>query len=600
MQDLNQIQLSAEYHAPYTRISIIPPNSTIKSNTHICCVVDVSGSMGTQCAIKTNIGNESHGLSILDIVKHALRTIAHALSPNDLFSLIAFDDQAKIIIQPSNDLNTILNGIQSLSLGGSTNLWDGLVTGLECMQNTKSNDLKQSLFILTDGLPNINPPRGELHALQQYLNTHTIHTSINTFGFGYQLDSKLLMDLAFLGNGIFAFIPDASLVGSVFINACANAFTIHQQGCQLNVVTNGKIPDILSPLSIKTINGYSIHLGNIYNGQIRSILIHGKIESTTLQFASHSISTTPIQSNLLFDDVHRYHAISIINTAYTQMTNTRTPFLLKDIQQIPSFNPYLIDLRTDLNGQVSESISRLDWFDKWGKHYLLSLKCAHLLQQCHQFKDPGVQHYGNMLFKSLQDEIEQVFLKLPPPMPSTPPSYDSQNYSSIDMSQYYNSSNPCFDGNGRVHCLNGYKLVRDCQKGDYLQNGAMIQCVLKTNIHAKIPMVSINGLWITPYHPILVDHQWKYPIYLQQSEMVYCDYIYSFVLDKVHTMEINCIICVTLGHLKREEGVYHAYFGDLIIGDLKRLKGFEDGLIEMPSHWLERRDGRVIGMINKI
>ena len=31
---------------------------------------------------------------------------------------------------------------------------------------------------------------------------------------------------------------------------------------------------------------------------------------------------------------------------------------------------------------------------KWGKHYLQSLQRAHELQQCNNFKDPGVQFYG--------------------------------------------------------------------------------------------------------------------------------------------------------------------------------------------------------------
>lgn len=34
---------------------------------------------------------------------------------------------------------------------------------------------------------------------------------------------------------------------------------------------------------------------------------------------------------------------------------------------------YLTDLLTDLTGQVNQAFSRNDWFNKWGKHYLLSL-----------------------------------------------------------------------------------------------------------------------------------------------------------------------------------------------------------------------------------
>lgn len=47
----------------------------------------------------------------------------------------------------------------------------------------------------------------------------------------------------------------------------------------------------------------------------------------------------------------------------------------------------------DLSGQVKEALLK-EYYDKWGKHYLPSIARAHLLQQCNNFKDPGVQYYG--------------------------------------------------------------------------------------------------------------------------------------------------------------------------------------------------------------
>merc|ERR1712224_298393 len=75
-------------------------------------------------------------------------------------------------------------------------------------------------------------------------------------------------------------------------------------------------------------------------------------------------------------------------------------------------------LLEDLDGQVSESLSRGDWFKKWGKHYLPSLRLAHLHQQCNNFKDPGVQHYAGPLFSEIRDAADEIFLELPPPKPS--------------------------------------------------------------------------------------------------------------------------------------------------------------------------------------
>merc|ERR1740138_973778 len=46
--------------------------------------------------------------------------------------------------------------------------------------------------------------------------------TVSTFGFGYDLDSELLHELAVIGSGTYAFIPDAGFVGTVFVNAMAN------------------------------------------------------------------------------------------------------------------------------------------------------------------------------------------------------------------------------------------------------------------------------------------------------------------------------------------------------------------------------------------
>merc|ERR1711957_361838 len=65
-----------------------------------------------------------------------------------------------------------------------------------------------------------------------------------------------------------------------------------------------------------------------------------------------------------------------------------------------------------------EAVSKEQFYTKWGIHYLPSLKCAHRLQQCNNFKDPGVQVYGGQLFGDIRDAADEVFCKLPAPTPT--------------------------------------------------------------------------------------------------------------------------------------------------------------------------------------
>eukprot|EP01084_Bolivina_argentea_P213745 362931_1 len=83
------------------KISVIPPKLGKKLKRLpliISCVVDTSGSMGCDAIIKDANGKEeSHGLSILDLVKHSIKTIIECLNKNDYLSIISYSNKAKII-----------------------------------------------------------------------------------------------------------------------------------------------------------------------------------------------------------------------------------------------------------------------------------------------------------------------------------------------------------------------------------------------------------------------------------------------------------------------------------------------------------------------
>lgn len=64
----------------------------------ICCVVDISGSMGTEAKLKNEQGGvESHGLSLLDVVKHSVKTVVMTMHPTDRLAVVSYSDAAKIV-----------------------------------------------------------------------------------------------------------------------------------------------------------------------------------------------------------------------------------------------------------------------------------------------------------------------------------------------------------------------------------------------------------------------------------------------------------------------------------------------------------------------
>ena len=81
-----------------------------------------------------------------------------------------------------------------------------------------------------------SPGIGEAKSLQKLKDSKKgLPCRIQTFGFGYSMDSQMLKDLATIGGGAYAFIPDSSFVGTVFVNAVANHITTAANDLTLTV-----------------------------------------------------------------------------------------------------------------------------------------------------------------------------------------------------------------------------------------------------------------------------------------------------------------------------------------------------------------------------
>lgn len=133
------------------------------------------------------------------------------------------------------------------------------------------------------------------------------------------------------------------------------------------------------------------------------------------------------------------------------------------------------------------------------------------------------------------------------------------------------------------------KRVEEIVRGDLVMAGsaraaARVACVVKGSCEDNLNnFVALEGgLLITPYHPVRVNGEWKFPCDIAEPELRECEYEYNFVLEAGHTMQINGVECVTLAHHFEEDVVKHAYFGtEAVIRDLSSMKGWNDGLVRL-------------------
>mmetsp|Transcript_30569 Transcript_30569/g.51649 ORF Transcript_30569/g.51649 Transcript_30569/m.51649 type:complete len:518 (+) Transcript_30569:73-1626(+) len=219
-------------------------------------VIDTSGSMGEPCT-NSEPGPEDDGFSRLDLVKHTLNTVISALHPDDKICIIKFSTVAEVVVPltPLTDRNrkVLKEKVKYIEPEQQTNIWDGLRAALDIIAALPpGEDVDAEIFLLTDGVPNINPPRPLLDTVQNYIKKKCINykPNIHTFGYGYSLLSDMLYELANSCNGYFGFIPDASMVGTVFINTLSSTLTPPSPNLRDNVVINQVIDQFLETLRL--------------------------------------------------------------------------------------------------------------------------------------------------------------------------------------------------------------------------------------------------------------------------------------------------------------------------------------------------------------
>jgi len=168
-----QLQLSITANNTHTLLSIKPPAGNARTPVDLCCVVDVSGSMASEATLKSITGDvESYSLSVLDVVKHSVKTIIHNLQDNDRLSIVTFETRGKVIFSlttmDDKGRKKALDEVEKLVTGGGTNMWEGLELGLdEMVKQAAIKEKNTALLLLTDGMPDSNP-QGYLNLLRGY------------------------------------------------------------------------------------------------------------------------------------------------------------------------------------------------------------------------------------------------------------------------------------------------------------------------------------------------------------------------------------------------------------------------------------------------
>lgn len=640
-------------------VSVTVPDCVDRqAGVDICCVVDISASMSSPV---TADGEEiDDGKCILDIVKHSVSTVSHLLGEKDRMTLVAFDHEAEIHVPltPMTDdgRGQLIAAVESLRPRGQTNLWGGVHAGLEALTNTPETNRQKALFLLTDGKPNITPPRGHLHELKKYKDKHAeTQIQINTFGFGYDLDSSLLLDLSVEGNGTFAFIPDAPIVGTTFVDATANILSTYSTNATLHLMPaeGVEFKEPFADAATTTPWGQVCELGPLLYGQTRQVAVSlvgldtvagdvpylecvvafSESSGDKGQVEAHATSRSPdeiaILGSLRSSTVRTgIDAAQKAKEGQGVAAKALVGELARDLERASNLtqDPRLKGLHADVIGRLSKALDGKDRFERWGSHYMRALIRAHQLQQCTNFLDIGLQHYGGALFNQIRETGISIFKSIPAPKPPPAPTTLDEALAEIGLTRATaphdvlqgirehlavlhppapapapappqhtpaapgNSGYEVEEDNGygryadqcsggcfgsaatvvacRANCRAETVKVTEVKRGDLLMaaGGQPVEVVVAVHIprpaHKKLAVLA-EGLHITPGHPVRVDGEWKPARHLSNQRAEHDGFVYNFVLEREHVLLVDGVECVTWGHGFNDPAVKHPYYGDL-------------------------------------
>jgi hypothetical protein len=411
--------------------------------------------------------------------------------------------------------------------------------------------------------------------------------------------------IAEAGCGLYGFIPDAGFVGTVFVNAIANLLITAAVDIEVEIKP---LEDAVLNVQSKQTAHHVVRFGTLQHGQSKDIVF--KVKNIKEGKAFCQVNMTCITENgptkvtamgmagevstEIEVQVIRSMFVETLKDAISKVNAQKAAEIVDKFNQMVGKSAVATDKRVaalmqDAVGQVKIACSKDDWWRKWGRHYLPSLSCAHENQICNNFKDPGVQVYHGKLFGEIRDTLDDIFCKLPAPVPSRP---KSATQLPVNMSSYNNVSYGCFAGSCLVK-LSDKRQVRadEIRRGDIVMTGdcsnAEVECVVKTTcMKGRATLVEFDGgLQITPWHPVDISGrgEWVFPNEVGNTSVVVCDAVFTFVLKGgAGSVVVNGIACATLGHGVIGDKREHSYWGtQRVIDDLKKHSGWTSGFVEL-------------------
>ncbi|MGB9619784.1 MAG: vWA domain-containing protein, partial [Armatimonadota bacterium] len=169
---------------------------------NLCLILDRSGSMEG---------------APLEYVKRACGYVVDLLEPTDVLSIVAFSDQAEVIMPARRVVNKqlIKEHINRLDVGNTTDLYGGIAMGASQIASVASPGYVNRALLFTDGEPTAGN-KDFSSIVGQVVEQKSRGITFTALGFGSEYNEELLAAIAKRSGGNYYYITRPELIPEIF------------------------------------------------------------------------------------------------------------------------------------------------------------------------------------------------------------------------------------------------------------------------------------------------------------------------------------------------------------------------------------------------
>lgn len=259
--------------------------SSARTPLNLCLCIDRSGSM--------------EGLP-LDYVKNACCHVVDMLGPNDVLSIVTFEEIVEVLMPPQRVTNKqpIKDGIMRIAPGNTTNLYDALSLGMQQIAQNVESSRATRMVVLTDG----DPTTG----IKDYtaLVTHAGELksrgiTVTFLGFGPDYNEEMLAGMAKKAGGNYYYIAQPQLIPEVFRTELDKMLTVSAQNVSISF-------KLARWVKLRSASGQSmLPSGNEFTFQLTDLERNAALQQVvTLDFTNHPLGHYRVAAaQVSYDDV---------------------------------------------------------------------------------------------------------------------------------------------------------------------------------------------------------------------------------------------------------------------------------------------------------